>query len=88
MHRFKELEIWKRSRLFCSDIYRITSKFLESEKFRLANQLRKASVSIPSNIAEGSSRKSNKDFARFLEIILGSSYEIETQLIIAFNLLS
>ena len=86
MHRFKELEIWKRSRLFCSDIYRITSKFLESEKFRLANQLRKASVSIPSNIAEGSSRKSNKDFARFLEIILGSSYEIETQLIIAFNL--
>ena len=86
MHRFKELEIWKRSRLFCSDIYRITSKFLESEKFRLANQLRKASVSIPSNIAEGSSRKSNKDFARFLEITFGSSYEIETQLIIAFNL--
>lgn len=86
MHRFKELEIWKRSRLFCSDIYRITSKFPESEKFGLTNQLRRASVSIPSNIAEGSSRQSNKDFSRFLEITLGSAYEIETQLLIAFDL--
>ncbi len=86
MHRFKELEIWKRSRLFCSGIYQITSKFPDSEKFGLTNQLRRASVSVPSNIAEGSSRKSNKDFARFLEITLGSCYEIETQLIIAFDL--
>ncbi|GAA3554487.1 four helix bundle protein [Snuella lapsa] len=86
MHRFKELEIWKRSRCFCSNIYDLTSKFPESEKFGLTNQLRRASVSIPSNIAEGSSRKSNKDFCRFLEITLGSAYEIETQLLISFDL--
>ncbi len=86
MHRFKDLEIWKKSRLFCSEIYSITSKFPDSEKFGLTNQLRRASVSIPSNIAEGSSRKSNKDFARFLQITLGSAYEVETQLLIAFDL--
>lgn len=86
MHQFKELEIWKRSRLFCSKIYAITSKFPSDEKFGLTNQLRRASVSIPSNIAEGSSRNSNKDFARFLEIAIGSAYEIETQLLIALDL--
>ena len=86
MHRFKDLEIWKKSRLFCSVIYEVTSKFPESEKFGLTNQLRRASVSIPSNIAEGSSRNSNKDFSRFLQITLGSAYEIETQLLIAFDL--
>jgi four helix bundle protein len=86
MHRFKELEIWKRGRYFCSIIYNLTSKFPDSEKFGLTNQLQRASVSIPSNIAEGSSRKSNKDFSRFLEITLGSCYEIETQLLIAYDL--
>ena len=86
MHRFKDLEIWKKSRIFCSSVYKITSKFPESEKFGLTNQLRRASVSIPSNIAEGSSRNSNKDFSRFLQITLGSAYEIETQLLIAFDL--
>lgn len=86
MHRFRELEIWKRSRYFCSKIYETTSKFPESEKFGLTNQLQRAAVSIPSNIAEGSSRKSNKDFSRFLEITLGSAYEIETQLLIAYDL--
>ena len=86
MHRFKELEVWKRSRSYCSKIYSITSKFPDSEKFGLTNQLRRASVSVPSNIAEGSSRNSNKDFSRFLEITLGSCYEIETQLLIAFDL--
>lgn len=86
MHRFKDLEIWKKSRVFCSSIYEITSNFPESEKFGLTNQLRRVSVSIPSNKAEGSSRKTNKDFSRFLQIALGSAYEIETQLLIAFDL--
>lgn len=86
MHRFKDLEVWKLSRKFCSDIYVITAIFPDVEKFGLTNQLRRASVSIPSNIAEGSSRSSNKDFSRFLEIALGSAYEVETQLLIAFDL--
>jgi len=86
MHRFKDLEIWKQSRVLCSDIYSITSSFPDSEKFGLTNQLRRASVSVPSNIAEGSARNSNKDFNRFLDIALGSAYEIETQLLIATDL--
>jgi four helix bundle protein len=86
MHRFKDLEIWKMSRVFCSSIYEIRSSFPESEKFGLTNQLRSASVFIPSNIAEGSSRTTNKDFSRFLQIALGLAYEIETQLLIAFDL--
>ena len=86
MHRFKDLEIWKLSRSFCSDIYTLTSSFPEDEKFGIINQLRRASVSIPSNIAEGASRKSNKDFARFLEIAIGSMYEIETHILISQDL--
>lgn len=86
MHRFKELEIWKKSRKFCTAIYNATADFPTEEKFGLANQLRRASISIPSNIAEGSSRNSQKDFSRFLEIAIGSAYEIETQLLIASDL--
>ena len=86
MHRFKELDIWKQSRVFCKEIYVVTAQFPEVEKFGLTSQLRRASVSIPSNIAEGASRKSNKDFSRFLEIAVGSCYEIETQLLIANDL--
>ncbi len=86
MHRFKDLEIWRKSRFFCSKIYTVTSSFPNEEKFGLTNQLRRASVSIPSNIAEGSSRQSNKDFARFLEIAIGAAYEIETQILISSDL--
>lgn len=86
MHQFKNLEIWKRSRYFCSKIYAVTSNFADNEKFGITNQLRRASVSIPSNIAEGSSRASNKEFSRFLEIAIGSAYEIETQLLISNDL--
>ncbi|WP_136465654.1 four helix bundle protein [Flagellimonas onchidii] len=86
MHRFKDLEIWKMSRFFCSNVYKITSSYPETEKFGIVSQLRRASVSVPSNIAEGCSRKSNKDFSRFLEIAIGSLYEIETQLLISNDL--
>ena len=86
MHRFKDLEIWKKSRSFCSEIYTVTASFPNEEKFGLTNQLRRASVSVPSNIAEGSSRNSNKDFSRFLEIAIGSCYEMETQILIATDL--
>ncbi|WP_440120584.1 four helix bundle protein [Tenacibaculum sp. Ill] len=74
------------SRSFCKDIYLLTSKFPEDEKYGLVSQLRRASVSIPSNIAEGCSRTSNKDFARFLVIALGSCYEVETQLLLSYDL--
>ncbi|MEZ4857991.1 MAG: four helix bundle protein [Flavobacteriaceae bacterium] len=86
MHRFKDLEIWKLSRIFCKEVYEATATFPEAEKFGLVNQLRSASVSVPSNIAEGASRNSNKDFSRFLEIAIGSCYEIETQLLISNDL--
>lgn len=72
MHRYKDLKFWQLSRTFCSDIYIITKSFPDDEKFGLISQLRRASVSIPSNIAEGASRSSNKDFNRFLTIALGS----------------
>ena len=83
MHRFKNLEIWKISRKFCSEIYKSTDNFPEREKFGITNQMRRAAVSIPANIAEGASRRSNKDFCRFLEITMGSCYELETQLLIS-----
>ncbi|SFU42927.1 four helix bundle protein [Pustulibacterium marinum] len=86
MHRFKELEIWKRSKIFCSVIYTETNNFPSSEQFGLTNQIRRSAVSIPSNIAEGASRTSQKEFSRFLEIALGSAYEMETQILIAEDL--
>jgi four helix bundle protein len=86
MHRFKDLEVWRLSRLLCKEVYSLTAKFPDSERFGLINQLRRAAVSIASNIAEGSSRSSNKDFSRFLEIAIGSAYEIETQLLISSDL--
>lgn len=86
MHNFKELEIWKLSRRFCSSVYSHTNEFPASERFGITNQLRRAAVSVPSNIAEGSSRQSQKDFCRFLEIAIGSCYELETQLIISNDL--
>ena len=86
MHRFKDLEIWKLSREFCRDIYQVTLDFPEGEKFGLVNQLRRSSVSVPSNIAEGASGRSSRDFDRFLEIATGSCYEIETHLLIANDL--
>lgn len=86
MHQFKKLEIWKRSKDFCVSIYTLTGNFPKSETFGLQSQIRRSAVSIPSNIAEGTSRNSNKEFGRFLEIALGSAYELETQLIIANRL--
>lgn len=71
MHRYKDLKFWQLGREFCCEIYSVTAAFPECEKFGLVSQLRRASVSIASNIAEGASRKSNKDFSRFLTISIG-----------------
>ena len=71
---------------FVTDVYRLTEDFPASEKYGLTNQLRRAAVSIPSNIAEGAARNSKKEFAQFLYVSLGSLSEVETQLEIAQNL--
>jgi four helix bundle protein len=86
MRNFRNFEIWKRAISFTKELYLVTKLFPEQEKFGLISQLRRASVSVASNIAEGASRKSDADFCRFLEIALGSCYELETQLIIAKEL--
>ena len=83
---YKDLEVWKLSLVFVSEIYQATGKFPPSEVFGLAHQIRKAAVSISSNIAEGQFRNSSKEFIQFLSTALGSAAELETQLIIARNI--
>lgn len=86
MNRFKNLAIWKRSITLATTIYKATSTFPIEEKYGLTSQLRRCAVSIGSNIAEGAGRGSKNEFKYFLSIAYGSSYELETQLIIAQNL--
>lgn len=83
MKNFKELKIWQKGLEIAVDCLQLTDSFPASEKFGLSSQINRAGVSIPSNIAEGSSRTSEKDYGRFIEISLGSSFELETQLLIA-----
>ena len=83
MRDFKRLKIWQKGFQIAVNGYKITDSLPESEKYGLCVQINKSGVSIPSNIAEGSSRKSPKDYNRFIEISLGSSFEMETQLLIA-----
>jgi len=80
---YRDLEVWKLSIDFVKKVYQVTYNFPASEKFGLINQIRRATVSIPSNIAEGQGRNSSKEFKQFLAISLGSLAELETQLIIA-----
>ena len=82
----KQLDVWKQSVDLVTEIYHLTQHFPSDEKFGLTNQIRRASVSIPSNIAEGAARQSDKEFLNILYIALGSCSELETQLIIAENL--
>ena len=86
MHNFRKLDIWLKSMDLVVEIYQLTNTFPNSEKFGLSSQMNRSAVSIPSNIAEGSAKSSNKDFARFLEMSIGSSYELETELTIASKL--
>lgn len=86
MHNFKKLDIWTKSMDLASEIYSLTNTFPSNERFGLISQMQRSAVSIPSNIAEGSAKSSNKDFSRFLEISIGSSFELETQLILASRL--
>ncbi len=82
----KDLDVWKKAIDLVVTIYKITDSFPKEEIYSLTNQLRRAAVSIPSNIAEGAARGSDKEFIHFLYIALGSLSEIETQIIIAKEL--
>jgi four helix bundle protein len=86
MHNFKNLKIWQLARNFVKDIYVLTKKFSNDERFGLTQQIRRAVISIPSNIAEGAGRGTDKDFSHFLDIANGSAFEVETQLILSFDL--
>ena len=86
MRPHKKLNVWKKAINFVTSIYEVTESFPESEKFGLVSQMRRAAVSIPSNIAEGAARNSNKEFLQFLSIAQGSASELETQLIISEKL--
>ena len=83
---FRDLRVWQESIGLVKDIYSITSQFPDEEKFGLVTQMRRSAVSIPSNIAEGAGRGSQREFAQFLVIARGSLSELETQLIIAKEL--
>ena len=82
----KDLDVWKKSIELVTEIYSVTSNFPNEEKFGIVSQIRRAAVSIPSNIAEGCARYSDKEALHFLDIAAGSLAELETQLIIANNL--
>ena len=83
MRNFKQLLIWQKGFEIAVQSFKLIESFPKEERFSLSNQITRAAVSIPSNIAEGSSRTSEKDYNRFFEHSLGSSYELETQLLIA-----
>lgn len=85
-HNFRELIAWQKSREIVKDIYEITKIYPKEELFSLTSQMRRAAVSIPSNIAEGCGRDSNPQLVQFLNIALGSSFELETQLILSSDL--
>lgn len=80
---FRDLDVWNLSIDLVTDLYQLSNNFPSRELYGLTNQIRKAAVSIPSNIAEGQSRNSHKEFKQYLSIALGSLGELETQLIIA-----
>lgn len=86
MHNFKELKIWQRAMDIAERIYLITRAFPKEELYGISSQLRRAAISIPSNIAEGAGRGTNPDFKRFLGMANGSINEVETQLILAGRL--
>ena len=79
MFNFEKLEVWKRAIEFAEVVYTITRRFPDTERFGLTSQMRRAAISVSSNIAEGSSRTSRADFARFVELATGSLFEVVSQ---------
>ncbi len=86
MRNFRKLEIWIDARKLVLEVYELAFKLPSNEKFGLYSQITRCVISIPANIAKGSAKESTKDFIRFLEISLGSSYELETHLLLCQDL--
>jgi len=83
---FKELKVWQKSYQLCLNIYKVTGSFPADEKFGMTSQMRRAAISIPSNIAEGYGRKTIPDYVRCLYIAYGSTCELETQALLSGDL--
>ncbi|MGB1288668.1 MAG: four helix bundle protein [Aggregatilineales bacterium] len=86
MQNYRNLEVWQRSHQIVLRVYKITDYFPQDERFGLISQIRRSAVSVPANIAEGSVRSSDKDFARFLYIAMGSNTELEYHLFLSCEL--
>jgi four helix bundle protein len=82
MKNFKELRIWQLGMKIAKEIYLLSQELPDQERYGLISQITRAAVSVPSNIAEGSSRESDRDYKRFLEMALGSLFELETDLLV------
>ena len=86
MHKVEDLKIWNKSMELAKSVYQLVAELPSDEKFGLNSQIKRCSISIPSNIAEGAGRSSNKEFKHFLSIANGSAYELQTQLILTTEL--
>lgn len=86
VRNYRDLTVWQRAMELVKEVYFVTGEFPSSEKFGLVSQLRRAAVSMPSNVAEGQGRRSRGEFIQFLGHARGSSFEVETQLLIAAQL--
>ena len=80
MHNYKNLDIWKEAMTLARQVYEVTKNFPDVEKFGMVSQMTRAAVSVPSNIAEGAGRETDKDFIHFLSIAVGSLFELNTQI--------
>jgi len=86
MRKHHELRVWREAVALVTDVYRMTAAFPREEVFALTSQMRRAAISVPSNIAEGAARNSDKEFLQFLGVARGSLSELETQIVISGNL--
>lgn len=86
MRNFRELEVWQDARKLVKEVYLLTGNLPDTEKYGLTTQINRCVISIPANIAEGSAKYSQKDLVRFLQISLGSAYELESHLILCCDL--
>lgn len=83
---YRDLEVWQKSRILVKEIYSLSQNFPREEQFGLTTQIRRAVISIPSNIAEGHSRQSTKDYISFISMAIGSLAEVDTQMVLAQDL--